>query len=269
MIHSANAHTAKHHRLLLVGMDVGLTALPLPGEGGRTEEGTSRRLRRHAQPQPQQQLPPATTATSHATGSHQQQSSNTRQPEAQQPTFHMPHAPSSGNLINTGVAVSQGAAALLSPFGAPGAFPHPFGNDDGHGASTSAAASALDFMNANSGALAPAIPWQDRPSSMTLAAELLGVPSVSNGFTAKDIDAAYMLGSSADLDAGLSALLEVPDFDSHSSPSDHDLFSGGMMGMPAAGTLQQPMASGYKHKDVPGDGIVPDLFGPAAKRQRA
>lgn len=40
-------------------------------------------------------------------------------------------------------------------------------------------------MNANSGALAPAIPWQDRPSSMTLAAELLGVPSVSNGFTAK------------------------------------------------------------------------------------
>lgn len=68
MIHSANAHTAKHHRLLLVGMDVGLTALPLPGEGGRTEEGTSRRLRRHAQPQPQQQLPPATTATSHATG---------------------------------------------------------------------------------------------------------------------------------------------------------------------------------------------------------
>ena len=46
MIHSANAQTAKHHRLLLIGMDVGLAALPLPGEAGRTDEGTSRRLRR-------------------------------------------------------------------------------------------------------------------------------------------------------------------------------------------------------------------------------
>ena len=46
----------------------------------------------------------------------------------------------------------------------------------------------------------------------------------------QDIDAAYMLGNSADLDAGLSALLEVPDFDECSS-ADQDLLAGGMMGM--------------------------------------
>lgn len=66
----------------------------------------------------------------------------------------------------------------------------------------------------------------------------------------QDIDAAYMLGSSADLDAGLSALLEVPDFDSHSSPSDHDLFSGGMMGMPAAG-VHICLAPTYPHAASP------------------
>lgn len=63
MIHTANAHTAKHHRLLLVGMDVGLNALPLPGEAGRTEEGTSRRLRRN-------QANQATTSAAPASGVH-------------------------------------------------------------------------------------------------------------------------------------------------------------------------------------------------------
>lgn len=71
----------------------------------------------------------------------------------------------------------------------------------------------------------------------------------------QDIDAAYMLGSSADLDAGLSALLEVPDFDSHSSPSDHDLFSGGMMGMPAAG-VHICLAPTYPHAAL--HGPLPD-----------
>lgn len=38
----------------------------------------------------------------------------------------------------------------------------------------------------------------------------------------QDIDAAYMLGGSGDLDAGLSALLEVPDFDARSPVSAED-----------------------------------------------
>ena len=62
MIHTANAHTAKHHRLLLIGMDVGLNALPLPGEAGRTEDGTSRRLRRSTQAHASN-LPASTSST--------------------------------------------------------------------------------------------------------------------------------------------------------------------------------------------------------------
>ena len=46
----------------------------------------------------------------------------------------------------------------------------------------------------------------------------------------QDIDAAYMLNGSGDLDAGLSALLEVPDFDARSF-AEQDLFPGDMMGM--------------------------------------
>lgn len=42
----------------------------------------------------------------------------------------------------------------------------------------------------------------------------------------QDIDAAYMLGGpSGELEAGLSALLEVPDFDSN-SPSCDDMLAG-------------------------------------------
>ena len=48
----------------------------------------------------------------------------------------------------------------------------------------------------------------------------------------QDIDAAYMLGGSGDLDAGLSALLEVPDYDTRSST---DIFGGSYDMPPGAG----------------------------------
>ena len=50
MIHNANAFVAKHHRYLLQFVQVGLQTLPLPGDNGRKEDGTSKRLRRTVQP---------------------------------------------------------------------------------------------------------------------------------------------------------------------------------------------------------------------------
>ena len=70
-----------------------------------------------------------------------------------------------------------------------GAYPHPFGAEDGGPAATAGPSTTTMGPPAanpfSMGAYGPAAPWQDRSSSMTLAAELLGVPSVSNGFTAK------------------------------------------------------------------------------------
>ncbi|KAK9834676.1 hypothetical protein WJX74_007323 [Apatococcus lobatus] len=93
---------------------------------------------------------------------------------------------------------------------------------------------------------------------MTLAAELLGVP-LPDEYSAKDIDAAYMMGDDGDLDADLSALLEVPDLNST------DLASLGPSMTPAAlASSFSPGASGSGHN---ADGVVPDMAGPS-KRQR-
>ncbi|KAK9794054.1 hypothetical protein WJX73_010120 [Symbiochloris irregularis] len=254
MIHKANAQTAKHHRTLLIGMNVGLEALPLPGETGRTEEGTSRRLRRNN-----------TYGSASASGSHGTTAAPSRRAAAhaqpQSPTKDsIPHAPSSGNLINTGAH-----GALISPFDSAGSylpFSDPVASTNAMGMPGPSNADAGAAAGPGAGAYEPAAPWLDAPGGMTLAAELLGVPSVSNGFTAKDIDAAYMLGGTSgelQLEAGLSALLEVPDFDSN-SPSCDDMFAGYNPG---------PLPGMHKHKQPAGDGVVPDLFQPASKRQRA
>eukprot|EP00884_Botryococcus_braunii_P002890 jgi/Botrbrau1/12601/Bobra.0169s0129.1 len=123
-----------------------------------------------------------------------------------------------------------------------------------------------------------------RMPGLTLAADLLGVPTMSTTLTAKDVDVSYAWLDN-ELDDEISALLEVPDIDygsipgSSSRPPSFDmpgsyrqLFPGpgGYAGMSGSrgrrNSLELPTNSG-------GDGVVPDLGGSngvyQTKRQRS
>ena len=81
--------------------------------------------------------------------------------------------------------------------------------------------------------------WAPSAPGMTLAAELLGLPPDAVGdFSAKDVDAAYMLADAdggTDFDADLSAILEVPDIDFLPPPA-----AAGGGGASGSGALPPP-----------------------------
>lgn len=82
------------------------------------------------------------------------------------------------NLSDDSLIVSVAASYL--PFGS-----DPVASTSAMGMPGPSNADGGAMAGPGAGAYEPAAPWLDNPGGMTLAAELLGVPSVSNGFTAK------------------------------------------------------------------------------------
>ena len=249
MIHTANNFTAKHHRYLLQFVQVGLQTLPLPGDTGRKEDGTSKRIRRslHASagaPEPSTSAATQQTIFQSAPAQTPGEPSSHLLPHVaqQQPAMAQPlsHNLSMGNLIDSRPQESSPTGQLISPFS--------------HSEQPPFDPTANGAFGLGPYMLGPGADQGD----MTRASELLGVPSLGMGFTAKvpphtqdpaegeivvkhthgmlvpcsmwpyqpewhlrdagliqynmqDIDAAYLFGASGDLDADLSALLEVPD----------------------------------------------------------
>ncbi|KAK9829696.1 hypothetical protein WJX72_007406 [[Myrmecia] bisecta] len=111
---------------------------------------------------------------------------------------------------------------------------------------------------------------QDAAGGMTLAAELLGMPHLE-GFSAKDIDAAYLADEGSgwgDLDGDLSALLAVPDLDfpvpEMPSAGYRSSASYPMAGGTGGHTVQTglPSQPGHRFHGSGGDGVVPDIHSP-------
>ena len=121
--------------------------------------------------------------------------------------------------------------------------------------------------------------WAPSGRGATLAAELLGLPpdALGDGFTAKDVDAVYMLDGGDDgfggLDADLASILEVPDTDFAAAlgpgpdavPQGDGGASTSGAGPSAGGGGRRPRGGGGGGGG--GDGVVPDLGPP--KRARA
>ena len=108
--------------------------------------------------------------------------------------------------------------------------------------------------------------WAPSAGGATLAAELLGLPpdALGAGFSAKDVDAAYLLPADGpapdDIDADLASILEVPDIDFAAA--------FGLAG-PSSGLPPPPPAGARRGRGAEGDvdGVVPDVGPP--KRARA
>ncbi|BDA48409.1 probable B-box zinc finger protein 22 at N-terminal half [Coccomyxa sp. Obi] len=120
-----------------------------------------------------------------------------------------------------------------------------------------------DFLGAQ-----PSSSGGNSGANFTLAHELLGLPTMSQAFSAKDIDAAYLFQDMGDIDDDLSSLL-VPDLD----------FSS-IAAFPEPSVPKIPQTGGFANRfDVstsPGsagdhlvpDGVVPDISASPVKRQR-
>ena len=173
MIHTANNFTAKHHRYLLQFVQVGLQTLPLPGDTGRKEDGTSKRLRRGLHNNTSSLSEPSTSGVT-------QQTIFQSAPAQQhgEPVSHLlpqaalqqalPHNLSAGNLIDSNPQASSPTGQLISPFS----------HSEQPPFDPSAAGSSFGLGPYMLGSAT------DR-GDMTRASELLGVPSLNMGFTAK------------------------------------------------------------------------------------
>ena len=179
MIHTANNFTAKHHRYLLQFVQVGLQTLPLPGDTGRKEDGTSKRIRRslHA---PSHTAPEASTSA--ATQQTIFQSAPAQTPG--EPSSHLlPHVAqqqppaavaqplahnlSTGNLIDPQPQATSPTGQLISPFSHTEQPPFDPAANGAFGLGPYMLGTGAD------------------QGDMTRASELLGVPSLGMGFTAK------------------------------------------------------------------------------------
>ena len=176
MIHTANNFTAKHHRYLLQFVQVGLQTLPLPGDTGRKEDGTSKRIRRslHASAGPPE---PSTSAATQQTIFQSAPAQTPGEPSShllphvaqQQPAMAQPlaHNLSMGNLIDSRPQESSPTGQLISPFS--------------HSEQPPFDPTANGAFGLGPYMLGPGADQGD----MTRASELLGVPSLGMGFTAK------------------------------------------------------------------------------------
>lgn len=300
MIHTANEFTAKHHRYILSNVATGLKALPPPGEGydddlsdpSSEDVSAATRLDKGKQEQSSRE-PQRPSAMPHQT--------RARTAAVSGSAIGAGSRANSDNLINDGAGPSAmqslgsglTGASLLGGSGQGGLPPPSAGMPSSSSyyqpqADTAAAQASASTLGAASGEQGLNLWWQPSNQGVTQAGEVLGMSGL-DGYTAKDIDVAYMADPQMfdDFEADLSSLLEVPDLD---FPDSLDLPSGSFrdsssqqwavptadpQALPgAAGSMGQlisphPVTTGStksSSKLPHSDQTVPDM--PSLKRQR-
>ncbi|KAK9917630.1 hypothetical protein WJX75_006628 [Coccomyxa subellipsoidea] len=281
MIHTANEFTAQHHRYLLSGTTLGLNSL-----GGDNSEAADKRSS-------DSKASSASALTREAMGVSTRSSAgagpsglpgNGSDLDRRMSSRGTPRSMSSGALVEVPATASPMGDTWISGRGidvnskaamTPSQEQEQLRSEQVMAAQQGQAGSIGLMPSFHSGGLSDflgAVPSSSSgggsDNNYTLAHELLGLPTMSQAFSAKDIDAAYLFQDMGDLDDDLSSLL-VPDLDFSSIAS-----------IPAPSVPKLPQTGGFADRYgvstsptsagdhlVP-DGVVPDILAPPLKRQR-
>jgi hypothetical protein len=256
MIHTANQFTKTHHRYILSGVAAGLHGLPEPSASSASSEAET-----------------MTTVQ--------------RRSVAAMPAIQ--HAPSNGDLLNLpqGMVPTGATLAGAPSLGAPA--PIAAGQQQRRQASASTRGGDGGAGPSGSGS-----GGAERHDSVTLASDLLGMPSLPQNYSAKDVDAVWGDAGLGDLD-DWSKFLEVPDLGGFlpddaagdifgsaggaSQPADSTIFDDPVVSVrdparlsssvpsPLPPHVQQPKTRlGTGSPATPRDSMVPEV--PTLKRQR-
>ncbi|KAK9836360.1 hypothetical protein WJX81_008514 [Elliptochloris bilobata] len=278
MIHNANEFTAKHKRFLLSGFALGMRALGTPGAGPSSDPNLADPARLTGGAGPRSPLL-SSGGLSNGAGS-----------SMSDPQLLHTHSGSGGGRMSNG-GLPGGSPGWGGGSAWAGANAARYNNGKAQMTATmkaQAEEAQRELLEAQREAAAHpfaslADMWNQPSSSgsgggggFTLAHELLGLPAISQGFTAKDIDAAYMFEDIGDLDDDLSSLL-VPDLDlggAAPAPLEPPAKAAALAGpsLAVAGPSGTYTRSARHALSPSQDGVVPDLSAPVqtlAKRRRA
>jgi hypothetical protein len=263
MIHTANEFTKTHHRYILSNVAAGLHGLPEPSSSGASSaaETTTNIQRGGASAMPR--IQPSSSSGE---------------------LLNMPRLPTGAVLMGAPSADAPVPLQASQPEadGAQAAL----GGGIGSGAFSSGGSGAGASRDAG-GASASAA---ERSTSVTLAADLLGMPSLPPNYSAKDVDAAWGDAGLGDFD-DWSRFLEVPDLGflhddaagdwfggggGASQPADGSIFDDPVVSVrdptlvtsavPSSAPAAQPKAGGIGPAGGGRDSLVPEV--PSLKRPR-